>query len=176
MIIDKFEFDFCEKSPTKKHSESWFCNFACEHCGQDEDNGTGEPGPSDKIDYSRDSHDSMMATLDAKFDEFENIRTYMEERINDLVTANALIEELRADNEVLKYQVESFRQQLIANAAEDAKDVTPDAILKQRVRVARIREYIDSQERFVFTEEVIAVFPEYKEKHVRRAIATIGMG
>ena len=26
------EFDDCKKSPTGKHSASWYCNGDCEHC------------------------------------------------------------------------------------------------------------------------------------------------
>lgn len=26
------EFDYCEQSPTKQHSEEWYCNADCAYC------------------------------------------------------------------------------------------------------------------------------------------------
>ena len=175
------EFDYCERSfVTAKHSNSWYCNQKCEYCGQVEDNASGMPGPSDKIDYPQ---DSLIATINAKheelvnlFEEYENTRTVLGDKISDLITANALIEELRIENRFLQANVESLLQLIrvppqVVATAKTVTSVTKEE--KQRIRAVRIKAYIDAQENFVFTDEVIAAFPEYKEKHIRQAIALL---
>lgn len=37
--ISAFDFDKCEKSPNLKHSEEWYRNFNCTHCGTGEEGG-----------------------------------------------------------------------------------------------------------------------------------------
>ena len=31
--VDTSEFDYCEDSPDKRHSNHWYCHYACQHCG-----------------------------------------------------------------------------------------------------------------------------------------------